>query len=395
MKLPVVSLAYDGPDEMKATVENCLIEANVLPGVGDFLYVKVRKRSGLCYVRLMYKEFQWSNSDQLWKDEEFKVKLTDKLREIFSFVEPVRPSVGYRVLVADRIFIEKRENQLLPVIIELPERIVSITTSEGQKLVSEGFYNLFGKIVYVDQDVVLSNTAFFEGARMVYKTSNGYVVYRDNALIFPDGRKIVSPEPFDLTNDGRTIPWRVNVKSEGSNFSATVIGRFADTLVLSCGMIAPIDLSWSMRISGPIVEWSVYEQRLYVLDVAGYVRAIDLKNRRIVWEKFVPRAWGIAVHNGEIYIGSEERLLLFNDKGDLVEEKRCLDFGVSPRGIITLMETRGRFVRGQNMSVLLEPSKATVYTDQILEFEGVSNVRFFEWGIVLIGESGCWVVERR
>ncbi|HCO97883.1 MAG: hypothetical protein H5T93_02600 [Pseudothermotoga sp.] len=393
MRVPVVSLLYDGPGEMRTTVETCVVEAGTLVGVGDLLYVKVRKQSGFCYVRLMYRNWQWDNSDQLWKEEEFENKLREQLKEMFSS-QLDRPKVGYHVLVADRIVVEKRENQPVPVKIEVPERIVSLTVDNERKLVSEGFYNFYGRIIYVDEDTNLSTTAFFENARMVYKTSGGYVVYKDGALFFPDGRKVVSPEPFDVVDD-RIIPWRVNVRSEGSSFLTTVVGRFGEVLVLSCGMIAPIDLSWFMRVSGPIIEWAKVEERFYVLDIAGYVRAIDLKNRRTLWERLVPNGWGIAVCGNEIYVGSGERLLHFNEKGELVEELSCQDFGTSSKGIITLAKAEGRFVRGQSGSVLLEASKATVYTDQIFEFENVRNVRFFDWGIVLVEESGCWVVEGR
>lgn len=393
MRMPVILLLYDGPSEMRTTVENCLIEVGALIGVGDLFYVKVRKQSSLCYVRLVYKDQSWDNSDQLWKEDEFENKLREKLTEFFSS-QLDRPEVGYRVLIADRVIVEKRENQSVPVKIEVAERIVSLTVNDEQRLVSEGFYNFYGRIIYVDEDTYLSTTAFFENAQMVYKTSKGYVVYRDGALFFPDGRKVVSPEPFDVFED-RLIPWRVNVRSEGSSFVTTVVGRFDDTLVLSCGMIAPADLSWFLRVSGPIIEWAQVEQRLYVLDIAGYVRAIDLKSRRTLWEKLVPNSWGIATHGNEVYVGSGERLLRFNDRGELVEEQFCQDFGVSSKGIIALTKTEGRFIRSRVGSVLVEGSKATVYTDQTFEFEDVRKVRFFDWGIVLVGESGCWVVEGR
>jgi len=393
MRIPVVSLLYDGPGEMKTAVENCLFEAGTLVGVGDLFYVKVRKQSGLCYIRLIYRDWQWDNSDQLWKEEEFESKLRERLKEMFSS-QLDRPKVGYRVLVTDRIVVEKRENQPVPVKIEVPERIVTLTVGNEQKLVPEGFYNFYGRIFYIDEDTNLSTTAFFENAQMVYKTSKGYVVHKDGALFFPDGRKVISAEPFDVVDD-HIIPWRVNVRSEGSNFATTVVGRFGDVLVLSCGMIAPVDLSWFMRVSGPITEWARADQRLYVLDIASYVRAIDLKNRRTLWERFVPNGWGIGVYGNEIYVGSGERLLRFNEKGELVEELPCQDFGVSSKGIITLAKAEGRFVRGQSGSVLLEGSKATVYTDQTFEFENIRKVRFFDWGIVLVEESGCWVVEKR
>ncbi|WP_165276067.1 hypothetical protein [Thermotoga sp. Ku-13t] len=394
MCLPTVSLLYDGPSEMERVVKKCLNEAGVLVGIGDLLYVKLRKQSGLCYIRLMYRDVEWDNSDSLWKEEEFENNLCEKLKELFSPYVPERPKEGYSVLWAGRIIVEKRENQTVPVKIEIPERIVSLTVNGEKKLVPEGFYNLYGKIVYVDEDISLSNTAFFEGAQMVFKTSDGYVIYRDGTLLFSNGRKIAFEEPFDVINDS-PIPWRVNVKAEGSSFATTVLGRFEKTLVLSCGMICPMDFSWFLRVSGPIIEWAQSEQRFYVLDIAGYVRAIDLKTRRTLWERLVPGAWGIAVHDNEIYVGSGEKLLRLNERGELVEERSCKDFGVSSRGIIALTETDGVFVRGHGVSVLLKGSTATVYADQTFEFDGIKSVRLFDWGAVLIGESGCWVVEKR
>ncbi len=392
MKLPSVTLLYDGPSELKGTVESCLNGVGVLVGGGDVLYIKVRKQSGLNYVRLMYRDYRWDNSDELWEEKDFSTNLTEKLKYLFGDLEV--PEMGYRVLVTDRIVVEKRTGQTRPVEIRVAEKVVSLTVNGEQKLISEGFYNLFGRLIYIDEDLTLAKTAFFDGAKMVYKISNGYVVYKDGALIFPDGRSVLTQEPFDVLDD-RLIPWRVTVRAEGSTFQTTVIGRYRDLLILSCGMIAPSDLSWFMRVSGPIVEWACFEQRLCVLDIAGYVRLFDLRSRRLIWERLVPGAWGLAVHKGEVYVGSGEKLLRFSDRGELKEEKRCKDFGVSPEGIIALTEAKGRFVRGTDASVLLEGSKATVYTDQTFQFEGIDQARFFDWGIVLVGESGCWVVERR
>ncbi|MCS7174447.1 hypothetical protein [Pseudothermotoga sp.] len=392
MQLPLVTLAYDGPSELKGVVESCLNSVGVLVGIADVLYTKVRKQSGLIYTKLIYRDWQWDNSDELWKEEDFSAKLVEKLRELFSFIE--FPEAGYSVLVADRIIFEKRIGQTKPVEIKVPEKIVSLTVNGERKLLSEGFYNLFGKVIYIDEDTTLAKTSFFEGAKMVYKTSKGYVIYRDGSLTFPDGKSIVAQEPFDVVDD-RIIPWRVMVKSEGSSFQTTVVGRSKDLLVLSCGMIAPLDLSWFMRVSGPIIEWVCIEQRLYVLDIAGYVRSFDLKSRRLIWEKLVPGAWGLAVHKGEVYVASGEKLLQLNEKGEPIQERYCQDFGVSQEGIIALIEKKGRFIRSADMSVLLEGSKATVYADQIFRFDGISVVRFFDWGVVLVGESGCWVVERR
>lgn len=392
MKLPSVTLLYDGPSELKGTVESCLNSIGVLVGVNDVLYVKVRKQSGLNYVRLVYRDHRWDNSDELWEDKDFSAKLTEKLKDVFGTLEI--PEMGYRVLITDRIVVEKKAGQTRPVEIRVAEKIVSLTMNGEQKLISEGFYNLFGKLVYVDEDLTLAQTAFFDGAKMVYKISSGYVVYRDGSLTFPDGRSILSREPFDVLDD-RLVPWRVTVRAEGSTFQTTVIGRYKDLLILSSGMIAPLDLSWFMRVSGPIVEWTYFEQKLCVLDIAGYVRLFDLKSRRLIWEKFVPGAWGLAAHKGEVYVGSNEKLLRFNDRGELVQESYCRDFGVSPEGIIALTKVDGRFMRYADTSVLLEGSKATVYTDQTFQFEGISQVRFFDWGIVLVGESGCWVVEKR
>lgn len=392
MKLPSVTLLYDGPSELKGTVESCLNAVGLLVGASDVLYIKVRKQSGLNYVRLVYRDYRWDNSDELWEEKDFPAKLTEKLKDVFGTLEI--PEMGYRVLITDRIVVEKKAGQTKPVEIRVAEKIVSLTVNGEQKLINEGFYNLFGKLIYVDEDLTLAKTAFFDGAKMVYKISNGYVVYKNGSLVFPDGRSVLSKEPFDVLDD-RLVPWHVTVRVEGSSFQTTVIGRYKDLLILSCGMIAPLDLSWFMRVSGPIVEWACFEQRLCVLDIAGYVRLFDLKSRRLVWERLVPGAWGLAVHKGEVYVGSNEKLLRFSDRGELVQESHCQDFGASSKGIIALTKVDGRFMRHTDASVLLEGSKATVYTDQTFQFEGIDRVRFFDWGIVLVGESGCWVVEKR
>lgn len=380
---------YDGPTQYRDFVERKLNELGVLIGTGDVLYVSIRTFHELSHYEVLYKEFRKSDVIEI-------SQLTNCLTKIFTefFPDLEKPKIGFMVEIDERIDVKKTQTNK-PVEFKYKEKVYSVTIKGKELLLPEGFYDFFGKTVYVDKNMNIDEPVFFvEGARMVYKTKDGFAIYKDGKLSLPNGRSFYVEEPFDIVNE-MIVEKLTMVKIEGMQISVPIIGRYDQYFLLANGAIAPVDFSWTMKICGPILDWTFNEGRLYVLDIFSYVRAIDLKNRKILWEKRFPRAWGMGSTKNSIYIGVDNEVVALDENGQVVSNENCHDFGIWKEGIITLKSPQeGCVIRSQIGFVVLKENKATLYVDEPRSFEDVSKVRFFDWGAVVITQTGCWVVEK-
>lgn len=380
---------YDGPTQYRDFVERKLNELGVLIGTGDVLYVSIRTFHELSHYEVLYKEFHKSDVVEI-------SQLTNCLTKIFTefFPDLEKPKIGFMVEIDERIDVKKTQTNK-PVEFKYEEKVYSVTIRGKELLLREGFYDFFGKTVYVDKNMNIDEPVFFvEGARMVYKTKDGFAIYKDGKLSLPNGRSFYVEEPFDIVNE-MIVGKLTMVKIEGMQISVPIIGRYDQYFLLANGAIAPTDFSWTMKICGPILDWTFNEGRLYVLDIFSYVRAIDSKNRKILWEKRFPRAWGMGSTKNSIYIGVDNEVVALDENGQVVSNENCHDFGIWKEGIITLKSPQeGHVIRSQIGFVVLKENKATLYVDEPRSFEDVSKVRFFDWGVVVITQTGCWVVEK-
>ncbi|AEH51125.1 hypothetical protein [Pseudothermotoga thermarum] len=387
--LPVVSLLYDGPRDLKDAVEKVLNEKGVLVGWGDVFYVKLRTGYDMFNVKVRYKNNVLQSFGKVEDfDEEFGKMVS------FFFPDNVVPSEGYVVKIADeQIEISKIPNVIKPVTFDFEQKLYAVTILGQKFLVEEGFHKFLGQVVYVESDMDISPTNFFPDAEMVYKASKGFYIYKDQKLYTPDGKIINTQEPFDITSDGRILQKRYTLKVEGSTFSSTLIGKIKDFLLFASGVIAPIDLSWTMRISGPVVEWCAVGDKLFVLDLSSYLRIIDLKTRKILLENHLPFAWAVATDGNYLYVGLEEKILKLTLEGTIVEEIAGKNFGVWKNGL-EIFDESIQVVRSGDVFAILQNGKTKIYADTIHFFEDVKKIRFFEWGIVVVCSNGCWVVNR-
>ncbi|HOJ87429.1 MAG TPA: hypothetical protein PLD34_00395 [Pseudothermotoga sp.] len=389
LRLPVINLLYDGPSEYGNFLKRKLDELGVLVGIGDVLRVEIKTSRDMCHYEISYGEFSKSATIEV-------SRLTDNLANVLSeiFQNLEKPQTGFLVEVGEQINIKKTSTDR-PVEFRYVERLHSVSVKGKKMLLSEGFYDFFGKTVYVDTDMQIEEPVFFvEDATKVYKDRDDLLVYKAGKLFFPDGRFIVVSEPFGVIN-GKILEKLITVKIDNSLISAPIIGRYEQFLLLANGVVAPLDLSWAMKICGPIIEWAVNKERLYVLDVFSYLRAIDLKNRKTLWEKRFPGAWGIGSYDDLIYVGMSGKVFALNESGEIVSSQDCCDFGIWKEGIITLKSPQeGIVIRSQIGFAILNGGKAVVYIDEPRCFENVIDIEFSDWGAVVVTHTGCWVVEK-
>jgi len=389
LQLPVVQLLYYGPVEYREILEKRLSDLGVLVGIGDVLLVRVEALQNLCHYEISYREYHHSETVAV---ESFSESLQGALADIFESIQ--KPTEGYLVEIADQILITKASVPK-PVQFIFQKKVHSVVMRGKSLLLEEGFHNFYGRTVYVDRDMEIEEPVFFvENASMVYKTNNGFVTYENGKILFPDGRSFYTDEPFDVTGD-KLIAKVINVKVDGLPMNTTVLGRHNELLVLANGVIVPLDQSWAMKVSGPVLEWSVEGDRLYVLDISGYLRTIDLKRRKLLWERRFAGAWGISATLNRVYLAVENKLLMMDENGQIISEEPCSDFGVWKEGIITLKSPQeGYVIRSHIGFAVWDGSQVILYVDEPRSFGDVLRIRFFDWGCVVATTKGCWVIER-
>ncbi|MEJ5228768.1 MAG: hypothetical protein WHT65_02090 [Pseudothermotoga sp.] len=389
LQLPIVQLLYYGPVEYREILEKKLNDLGVLVGIGDFLLVRVEVSQDLCHYEISCRGCHYSETVNA---ESFSESLHRVLTDIFGKIQ--KPTEGYLVEIGDQVLITKTAVQK-PVQFIFQKKVHSVVMRGKSLLLEEGFYNFYGRTVYVDRDMKIEEPVFFvENASMVYKTNNGFVTYENGKIIFPDGRSFYAEEPSDVIDD-KLVAKMINVKVDGLPVSATVLGRHNELLILANGVIVPLDQSWAMKVSGPVLEWSVEGDRLYVLDISGYLRAIDLKRRKLLWEKRFAGAWGVSARLNRVYLGVENKLLVMDESGQIISQEPCSDFGVWKEGIITLKSPQeGYVIRSYIGLAVWNGSQVILYIDEPRSFEDVLRIRFFDWGCVVATTKGCWVIER-
>ncbi len=390
--LPVVKLLYDGPNDLASDIVSCMNKKGVLTGSGDLFYVKLRVSQNVYVMEVAYRDMVYSNSMNPGRLDKLGEEFERVLETFFGVL--ALPEEGYLVKIVDGTpEIKRVQNLTVPVKLEFERKLYRVKVLDQTFLVEEGFHDFLGKTVYVNQDMEISPVNFFPDVEMVYKTQQGFFSYRDNKLFSPDGKVMDVQEPFEVTFDGQIIQKRYTLKLEGNILTSSVIGRYRNLLIFASGIIAPLDLSWAMKVSGPVVEWCASADKLLILDLSSHLRIVDVSGRRIVLEKHLPFAWGLATDHSYVYVGVGEKIVKMNFNGAIIEQFDGKNFGVWKNDLHVIKDNR-QILRDGDVFAVFEDTKAEIFAKTVHNFDNVRRVRFFDWGIVVHGSVGCWVVER-
>ena len=395
LQLPVVTLIYNGPEEYRTDVDQALAHSGVIQGIGDIIMlVKLRVSGDLTYISISCNGETYENSESLCTTDQITREIQTFLERVFGEIE--KPNFGFLVHIGESIKTEVIEKPNKPVTFEFEQKYFTVKIGNSVRYLPEGFYTFTGNTIYVSKNMNMELTPFyFDNADMVYCYDDQFVVYKQGALRYPDGKiSCISQEPYDLVQE-EAVPYTVSVSDGRLDRKASVCGIYDGYMIFSNGMISPFSFAWQMKVSGPILEWCAQNDYLFILDLSSYVRLIDLKNRKLLWKKFIPRAWGIGVFEDKVYVGTDNGLVMINFEGETIGERECRDFGVTPNGVIYLTDDEeGHFIRYNDVCVLIRSDEVTVYTDQVHVFHNVQKVRNLSRCVVVKTDKGCWVIPK-
>lgn len=395
LQLPVVTLIYDGPEEYRTDVDQALTNSGLIQGIGDsIMLVKLRVTGDLAYIFISYNNETYENSESLCTTDQITRKIQTFLERVFGEIK--KPNFGFLVHIGESIRTEVVEKPDKPISFEFEQKYFSVKIGDSVRYLPEGFYSFTGNTIYVSKNMNVELTPlYFENADMVYCCDNQFVVYKQRSLRYPDGKiSYISQEPYDLVQK-EVVPYIMSVSDGSLDRKASVCGIYDNYMIFSNGMISPFTFAWQMKVSGPIVEWCAQNDYLFVLDLSSYVRLIDLKSRKLLWKKFIPRAWGIGVFENKLYVGTNNGVVMINFEGEIIGKHECRDFGVTPNGVIYLSnDEEGHFMRYNDVCVLVQSDEITVYTNRAYVFHDARKVRNLSKCVVVKTDKGCWVIPK-
>ncbi|HIP92379.1 MAG TPA: hypothetical protein EYH25_02870, partial [Thermotoga sp.] len=338
-RLPVLFLIYDGPYEYREVVENILKKRGYLLGYGKDFVVKIRTRRNVFVYQIIYENVEKDNFLSPSPIEKMEKILDKVISEILPEVElPEKLFLVYYDPDSDSFIkkIERTENILKeglapsPVIIKtLGNRFYKVKIGDVEKTLKEGFYVMEGKLIYVGKNLELKNlVSFFPNTEGVFFKDNDVIFYKKDFLIFPNGNVLKIEKPVDVVKDNIILPTGILKNGDFKSVEGTILWVKDNFVLTSRGELRDLTLTWTFKISSVPKEWCFRGNFLYILDICGFLRKYDLKQRKLIWEKKIEGAWGIDVSDEVIAVGTKNGILLLNNQdGNTIKGINGEDFG--------------------------------------------------------------------
>ncbi|RKX49585.1 MAG: hypothetical protein DRP38_02665, partial [Thermotogae bacterium] len=302
-KLPVLFLMYDGPYEHKEIVESILKKRGYLLGYGEKLVVKIRTHRNVFVYQIIYGDTESDNFLSPSPLEEMDEILDKAISEILPKIElPKKLFLVYYDPKSGKLVktIEKTEKVVedgftpSPVIIKISEeKFYKVKIGDVEKELEEGFHIVSGKLIYVGRNLKLKNLMnFFPDVEGVFPRESDMIFYQKGFLIFPDGNVLKTERPVDVVEDSIILPTGILKGGKLKRAEGTILWVEDGFILTSCGDLEDLALTWSFKVSSVPKEWCFKGNFFYILDICGFLRKYDLKQRKLIWEKRVEGAWG-------------------------------------------------------------------------------------------------------
>jgi len=416
-KLPVLFLMYDGPYEHKEIVESILKKRGYLLGYGEKLVVKIRTHRNVFVYQIIYGDTESDNFLSPSPLEEMDEVLDKAISEILPKIElPKKLFLVYYDPKSGKLVktIEKTEKVVedgftpSPVIIRISgEKFYKVKIGDVEKKLEEGFHIVSGKLIYVGRNLKLKNLMnFFPDVEGVFPRESDMIFYQKGFLIFPDGNVLKTERPVDVVEDSIILSTGILKGGKLKRAEGTILWVEDGFILTSCGDLEDLALTWSFKVSSVPKEWCFKGNFFYILDICGFLRKYDLKQRKLIWEKRVEGAWGMDVSDEGVMVGVKNGILVLNNQnGSLIKKIDGEDFSYwEDEGLLIYKDKmingeyvgEGYFLRCEGIPVFVrEDGSAVVFGDRKYKLQKVREIIRFSWGVEIVTEEGTWLIEKR
>ncbi|MCD6266785.1 MAG: hypothetical protein J7J14_00045 [Thermotogaceae bacterium] len=416
-KLPVLFLMYDGPYEHKEIVESILKKRGYLLGYGEKLVVKIRTHRNVFVYQIIYGDTESDNFLSPSPLEEMDEVLDKAISEILPKIElPKKLFLVYYDPKSGKLVktIEKTEKVVedgftpSPVIIRISgEKFYKVKIGDVEKELEEGFHIVSGKLIYVGRNLKLKNLMnFFPDVEGVFPRESDMIFYQKGFLIFPDGNVLKTERPVDVVEDSIILSTGILKGGKLKRAEGTILWVEDGFILTSRGELEDLALTWSFKVSSVPKEWCFKGNFFYILDICGFLRKYDLKQRKLIWEKRVEGAWGMDVSDEGVMVGVKNGILVLNNQnGSLIKKIDGEDFSYwEDEGLLIYKDKmingeyvgEGYFLRCEGIPVFVrEDGSAVVFGDRKYKLQKVREIIRFSWGVEIVTEEGTWLIEKR
>jgi len=378
-----VHLWYEGPKDMKSVLEDAMASCGIFTGGSVPLYIRLYTNGENCALWIWMEGKVWDDFDSVFEKKDLYKELRRAFKEMGVCKKP--PSYGFEVFLdEDNIGVRVRK-QNVPLVLKRKESAVYRVSIDGEATnLTMGFRDVEGKVYFIGKPMEISTVKFFKGAAMVYPLEKGFAYYSKGQLYFPDGKviRIASP-PFAIWKGYIVMKNKVFYKGKWRNINSPVLDVFEGVMLESSGHLESVDGAWRMKISSTPVEWFFRAGKLYILDVCGFMKEIDLNKKEVLWEKRFPGAFGFDFLGDEILVATPGGV----KRGDVTLEEKGLC-------VVKGKLEDGSCVRLHNGYGLRWKEGVVEILGNGLKFRSKHVIIRGDW-LLVVGEEGIWAVRMK
>ncbi len=111
------------------------------------------------------------------------------------------------------------------------------------------------------------------------------------------------------------------VKGKNVEFKSPLLTRLDNFLLFTDGTISDVNLTWNLRIGNSPLDFLIWKNRLYFLDITGVLTVVDLRTRNTLLKKMYPGVNRIAIPNGSVYLFRKLDAIVLDEKNsEKIEE---------------------------------------------------------------------------
>ena len=311
--LPSVDLIYSGPGDVEKLVGESLKKCGVLTGGGTPLFIRADEESRSVAIWIRYENTEWDNYNSPSEISNLSEDIKAGLKKTVGCYK--RPKKGFLISFSPDGVSAKISNMDEPSkYVFSPKNVYKIYLDGAATEMKRGFHEVEGNLFFAGKEGMNVETAkLFKNVEMVFPIGREVALYSSGILTF-DGKKYrVDMTPVGFWKGDVVLPNRV-VGKDKRILKSTAVDVYKNFILEADGYVEAVDGSWRKKISCTPLEWYWGGKKLYVLDVCGYYREVDLQREDIVYSKEVAGSYGFDFLKGGVVFLSRKNFCVVRGK---------------------------------------------------------------------------------
>ncbi len=309
-KVKFVDLRYHGPEFLEKPIKDSLMDCGIYSGGYIPLFVRIFKDQNdeLYAVYIWYNGKSWDNFTNLVEKENLVEVVIEGVTNLVGCFE--KPRKAFVVKVAhDGMVTEATDNTAKPLHLEyLKKDVYDVVLNDESTTMTFGFHMIDDTSFFVGRDnLKVATLKHFKNVDRVYYTKKGWIFCKNGLISFSNG-KLLNFNICPLWIHEGCFIFRNKILCNGKErlLPSSAVGFYNGIILLADGTVGDVEGTWKMKVGCPVLEWDFLENRLYLLDICGYLKILDLKKKDVNTLGRFPGAYGFDFKNGEVVVIPDE-----------------------------------------------------------------------------------------